>query len=428
MLPRSISNVSGRRAKSSGRRFNPIVFIIASLGAAAVLVAIVAIPQWLSKQARWEVLSSHVGEMAQSAASVVDGDLHRQLLDAANYSDELYARALKPLVRFHSANPDIFYVYTMVDRGGVPHFILDTANSSELHTHYQLRASRYMEHFRLRAAYKDHWLAQISAGKTYVTPTYERDDYGNFLTGHAPIYDSQGRYSGFVGVDFDLQYYLAEEARFRAIEIGSLAAALMVALVIGYLASVYHSDLHRRIQEHYYSSIRDDLTGLLNRRGVMDAVDKSLARHPASYATLLLDIDNLKMINDRQGHLTGDAVIARTADAVRQSIREGDECARLGGDEFLIFAADCDTEGAEEIARRILAGLSTQQESLDGVRFSVSIGIAVQARPGARFDQMYRDADAALYHAKVEGKSRFALFEPFMRTAFQPAKPSALTA
>ena len=60
----------------------------------------------------------------------------------------------------------------------------------------------------------------------------------------------------------------------------------MVALVIGYLAAVYHSDLHRR-KEHYYSSIRDDLTGLLNRRGVMDAVDKSLARHPASYATLL---------------------------------------------------------------------------------------------------------------------------------------------
>ena len=91
------------------------MFIIASLVAAAILVSIVAIPQWLSKQARWEVLRSHVGEMAQFAASVVDGDLHRQLLDAANYSDELYARALKPLVRFHSANPDIFYVYTMVD-------------------------------------------------------------------------------------------------------------------------------------------------------------------------------------------------------------------------------------------------------------------------------------------------------------------------
>jgi hypothetical protein len=134
----SLSDQSRSRATGSGRQFNPIVFLIASLAAAAILVAIVAIPQWLSKQARWEVLRSHVGEMAQSAASVVDGDLHRQLLDAANYSDELYARALKPLVRFHSANPDIFYVYTMVDREGVPYFILDTAASPELYTHHQL--------------------------------------------------------------------------------------------------------------------------------------------------------------------------------------------------------------------------------------------------------------------------------------------------
>jgi diguanylate cyclase (GGDEF)-like protein len=425
VLTRTISDVSGRGAKSSGRRFNPIVFIIASFAAAALLVAIVAIPQWLSKQARWEVLRSHVGEMAQSAASVLDGDLHRQLLDAANYSDELYARAVKPLVHFHSANPDIFYVYTMVDREGVPYFVLDTAASPELRTHHQLRASGYMEHFRLRTAYKDNWLAQIAAGKTYVTPTYEQDDYGNFLTAHAPIYDSQGRYSGFVGVDFDLQYYLAEEARFRAIEIGSLAAALMMALVIGYLAEVYHSDLHRRIQEHHHSSIRDGLTGLLNRRGAMDAVDKSLARHAPSYATLLLDIDNLKMINDRQGHVTGDAVIARTAEALRQSIREGDECARLGGDEFLIFAADCDTEGAEEIARRILARLSTQEESLADARFSVSIGISVQGCHGAKFDQMFRNADAALYHAKAEGKSCIAIFAPFMTAAFQPDRSSS---
>jgi hypothetical protein len=55
------------------------------------------------------------------------------------------------------------------------------------------------------------------------------------------IYDSQGRYSGFVGVDFDLQYYFAEEARFRAIAIGSVVAALIVALVIGYLVAQYHS-------------------------------------------------------------------------------------------------------------------------------------------------------------------------------------------
>ena len=84
-----------------------------------------------------------------------------------------------------------------------------------------------MEPFKLREKYEDGWLGQIAAGQTYVTPTYEPDDYGYFLTAHVPIYDSQGAYSGFVGVDLDMAYYLAEEARFRLIEIGSLVAAAM---------------------------------------------------------------------------------------------------------------------------------------------------------------------------------------------------------
>ena len=212
------------------RQFHWLAFLVASLAAALVLVSMVAIPQWLSKQARWEALRAHVGEIGQVAASVVDGDLHRKLLDPANYSDELYARALKPLVRFHSADPNIFYLYTMVDRGGVAYFVLDTAASTDLRTNNKLRASAYMERFDLRDEYKnDDWLQQIAAGKTYVNPTFEQDDYGDFLSATSPIYDSEGRYSGFVGVDFDLQYYLAQEARFRVIAIDSVIAALILA-------------------------------------------------------------------------------------------------------------------------------------------------------------------------------------------------------
>ena len=372
----------------------------------------VAIPQWLSKQARWDALRSHVGEIGQVAGSVVDGDLHRQLLDPANYSDELYARALKPLVRLHSADPNIFYLYTMVDRGGIPHFVLDTAASPALRTSHQLRASTYMERFDLSKEYEDGWLQQIAAGKTYVTPTFEHDDYGDFLTAHTPIYDSKGRYSGFVGVDFDLQYYFTREARFRAIAIGSLVAALIAALVIGYLVALFYSAMHHRVQQLYESSIRDSLTGLLNRRGAMDTIGKSLARHEASNATLLVDIDNLKMINDMRGHATGDAVIALTAEAVRESIRKGDECARFGGDEFLIFAPDCNTDEAVEIAQRILAKLFGLPMQLAGARFSVSIGIAVHDSALTDFDRMYRDADAALYQAREHGKSRIGVFEP----------------
>ena len=410
LLPKDLS-LQGC-ATNVRRQFHPTVFVVASLAAAVVLVSMVAIPQWLSRQARWEGVRSHVGEIGQVAASVVDGDLHRELLDPANYSKELYARALKPLVRFHLADPSIFYLYTMVDRGGVTYFILDTAASPDLRTDHKLSASAYMERFDLRKEYEDDWLQQIAAGKTYVTPTFEHDDYGDFLTAHVPIYDSEGRYSGFVGVDFDLQYYFAQEARFRVIAIVSLVAALIMALVIGYLVALFYSAMHHQMQQLYDSSIRDSLTGLLNRRGAMDTIGKSLARHKASNAMLLVDVDNLKMINDMRGHATGDAVIALTADGVRESIREGDECARFGGDEFLIFAPNCNTDEAVEIAERILARLSGQSIPLAGARFSVSTGIAVHDGAHADFSQMYHDADAALYRAREHGKSRIGVFEP----------------
>jgi hypothetical protein len=120
--------------------------------------------------------------------------------------EALYKEALAPLVRFHSADPNIFYVYTMANLSDGLHFILDTATSPNLKTTRKLEASPYMEPFELRKEYEDDWLQQIALGKTYVTPTFEEDDYGDFLTAHTPIYDSQGRYSGFVGVDFDLEY------------------------------------------------------------------------------------------------------------------------------------------------------------------------------------------------------------------------------
>jgi diguanylate cyclase (GGDEF)-like protein len=403
------------------RRFHPRVLFIATLVAAIILVAIVAIPQWLSKHARLEVLREQVGQIAALAASVVDGDLHRQLIDPANYSPDLYNRAVKPLVRFHSANPEMFYVYTMVERDGGTYFVLDTAASPDLRVGRNLRASAYMEKFQIRKEYEGDWLRQIATGTTWVTPTFQQDDYGDFLSAHKAIYDSEGRSVGFVGVDFDLQYYLSQEARFQKIGTWSLVAALIVSLLIGYIIALYHFDLNNRIEEHYHTSIRDGLTGLLNRRGALDAIRRALDRRTASYATLLVDIDDLKAINDTRGHAHGDAVIGALAAVVRESIRDGDDCARLGGDEFMIFAPDCDADGAAEIARRILSAVATPRDELGGASFSVSIGIAVQDHSSAGFERMYHEADAALYRAKSGGKHRFSYFEASMATGPSPA-------
>jgi diguanylate cyclase (GGDEF)-like protein len=269
-----------------------------------------------------------------------------------------------------------------------------------------------MERFDVREEYKDDWLQQLAAGKTYVNPSFQEDDYGTFLTGEAPIYDSEGRYSGFAGVDFDLEYYFAQEARFRAIAIGSLIAALLLALAIGYGVALYYEAMRSRMQALYESSTRDGLTGLRNRLGVIDGVKRLLAQRSKSYAALLIDIDGLKLINDTRGHATGDAVIALTAEAIRESIREGDECARLGGDEFFVFAADCDTEQAMATAKRILDKLSRPSLPMVGATASVSIGVVVLDGRDAEFSRMYRDADHALYQARYEGKNRIGLFEP----------------
>lgn len=395
------------------KKITPRIFWLVTLAALAVLLIVVAIPQWLSKQARLEVLRSHVAEVARIAASVVDGDLHRQLLDPANYTPELYERTLAPLVRFHSAVPEIFYVYTMVERDGKSFFVVDTAASGKLKTGRKLRPSAYMEPFQgLDTEPDPDWLQRIAAGETYVYPSFQRDVYGTFLSGHTPMYDSQGRYSGFVGVDFDTAYYLAQESSFRAIYYGTLAAAGLLALLIGYLAARYHYNVQDRMEEQYRISIRDELTQLFNRRGALRFSREALQTKAACYAVILVDIDDLKGINDLHGHAAGDEFIVKVADTIRTSVREKDVCARMGGDEFLIFASTCDLDSATEIARRILTRVHSHDTHASRSHFGVSIGICVASGPEISFEVLYRRADEALYKAKTAGRNRYVIFDP----------------
>jgi diguanylate cyclase (GGDEF)-like protein len=387
------------------RDFEWRIFGVAMLLAASVLLSIVVIPQWLSRQARWEVLRSHVGQVARLAASTIDGDLHRQLLDKAGYSDAVYQQALAPLVRFHSASPGLYYVYTMVARDNEAYFVLDTAQSAQLKTSRKLQASGYMEHFDLKPEYASDWLQQIAAGKTWVTPDFQRDDYGYFLSGHAPIYDSQGRYSGFVGVDFDTDYFQAQEQRFKWIGLGSVLAALLISVLLAYLAARYHYQWQHRLALHYHSSMRDELTQLLNRRGAYEAVGVLRSVHSTSHAVLLIDIDNFKNINDSYGHVVGDAVLISVAKVVRAGVRDRDVVARLGGDEFLVFAPACDEAAARQIVARILESAAAQADT--PYAYTLSVGICIESNTVTEFDVMYRRADEAMYRAKAAGKNRY---------------------
>jgi diguanylate cyclase (GGDEF)-like protein/PAS domain S-box-containing protein len=159
----------------------------------------------------------------------------------------------------------------------------------------------------------------------------------------------------------------------------------------------------------------DSLTGLLNRRGITEAMEDQAQRWRAGGgggAVLYLDIDRFKQINDTLGHDIGDELLKAFAERVRSVVRASDQVARQGGDEFVILIA---APEAEEVAKRIAQALLERVRlpvriGSRELNISTSIGIAV-VPPGqfASPPEMIKEADMALYEAKAAGRDRFAL-------------------
>lgn len=131
-----------------------------------------------------------------------------------------------------------------------------------------------------------------------------------------------------------------------------------------------------------YQALHDPLTGLRNRRSLLDHVALALAklsRAPGAVALFFLDLDDFKLVNDSYGHSIGDVVLTTTADRIRQITRPGDTAARLGGDEFVLLCPLADRSAAETIRHRLQEALSQPIPLNDGRRLEVSasIGMAV---------------------------------------------------
>ncbi len=166
--------------------------------------------------------------------------------------------------------------------------------------------------------------------------------------------------------------------------------------------------LHDIVQRQ---AITDDLTGLVNRRRFLEALDAEIerARSFGSPLTIVLaDLDNFKRVNDDFGHHGGDVVLRAFADLVRSHVRDVDVSGRIGGEEFAILLPETDTAGAARVAERMRRSLSSATIALsdkDSVSVASSFGVA-ELVEGQSGDDLLRSADAALYRAKDEGKNR----------------------
>ncbi len=170
-------------------------------------------------------------------------------------------------------------------------------------------------------------------------------------------------------------------------------------------------DLARAMAQVRELATRDELTGLPNRRFMLDLLRMQEQRAQRGVAPALLaqfDLDHFKAINDTHGHAAGDAALRAFAQAMRAGIRATDVLARWGGEEFVLMAADTTaTEGAQLLARLHAAVRALQVPVVAGgvVRLTVSAGVAVW-HSGEGAEAVLQRADAALYAAKREGRDR----------------------
>ncbi|WP_418314945.1 EAL domain-containing protein [Piscinibacter sakaiensis] len=168
-----------------------------------------------------------------------------------------------------------------------------------------------------------------------------------------------------------------------------------------------------------YRAVHDSLTGLANRSGLNEYLDRLLDADPSSrHAALFVDLDHFKDINDSLGHEAGDAILCEAAARLRASVPNGALVARQGGDEFVLVLPQVDAAIVSSIAQRVVDELVRPFVLRDEQhRFGASVGVAIYPQHGKDRIELLRHADLAMYAAKQSGRGRFELFADSLEAA-----------
>ena len=167
----------------------------------------------------------------------------------------------------------------------------------------------------------------------------------------------------------------------------------LLLLSVSHLVAV-KDELHRQANT-------DLLTGLMNRRAFLEALD-----HAEEGAIMMIDVDFFKMVNDKYGHAAGDAVLAAIAGHLQTNLRADDIIARVGGEEFAVYLVGADSTEIDRIGARVCAGFTLYNETVRApIKVTLSIGAAYAAMAPTQ-KELFARADQALYEAKHSGRAR----------------------
>lgn len=192
-----------------------------------------------------------------------------------------------------------------------------------------------------------------------------------------------------------------------------VAAALLIALGIADRLR----DQRRALSEAERHAQIDSLTGVLNRRSLIERLDAACLRARARglpISLLFIDLDHFKEINDSFGHLAGDACLAAVIPPIQAELRQSDVIGRYGGEEFVVILSSADTAAAHPIAQRILERVASVRVEGFGepIALTCSIGVATSDMLGVWGEHLIAQADAAVYAAKRSGRNRVQIAMP----------------
>lgn len=164
-------------------------------------------------------------------------------------------------------------------------------------------------------------------------------------------------------------------------------------------------DLRVRNRELELLAKRDELTGLLNRRGFDQRLEAELARRQGALSLAVIDVDRFKDVNDTYGHAVGDAVLVRVAALLQEGRRVADLVARRGGDEFVLLLPGANAQAARSVAGRVVDRVRREPwgEVVEGLEVTLSVGVAA-AEPDQTGAELFAAADGALYSTKEGGR------------------------
>ena len=248
-----------------------------------------------------------------------------------------------------------------------------------------------------------------------------------------PIQDNDGQWLLWAGQPNAVFYARNDVQAARQFAIGTSACVILLVFGMFSIAQIIHRNraveeakkhsenleilVSERTDALLHQAFHDPLTGLPNRAKVLHHL-KLIAekQQNGGKAVLFLDLDNFKFINDSLGHKAGDELLIAASQRLQKCVRPEDMVARLGGDEFLIvMQAVPQVEAAIQVAQRVLDCMKVGVALCGGEGFtSASVGIAYTVAASFDPDILVRDADTAMYQAKLNGKSAYALFEAGM--------------